>query len=54
MAKSKADNPLIPIGIRVPKSILKKIDNEANKHDKSRTDFLIALIEDYFKDQEAA
>lgn len=54
MAKSKADNPLVPIGIRVPKSILKKIDNEAQNHDKSRTDFLIDLIEGYFKNQEAA
>ncbi len=54
MAKATFNNPLVHVGIRVPSSLTKKIDEEANERKLSRTDFLIALIEDYFRNKEAS
>lgn len=54
MAKAFSNDPLVPVGVRVPENLVKKIDEEARKHKLTRTDFLIALIEDYFRNQEAA
>ena len=49
MAKAFSGNPLVSIGIRVPESLVCKLDEEARKFKMTRTDFLIALIEAHFR-----
>jgi len=52
MAKAFSNNPLVAIGIRVPENLVCKIDEESRKFKMTRTDFLIALIEDHFRKAE--
>ncbi len=54
MAKARLNNPLVQVGMRVPQSLVKKIDAETRKRQCSRTDFLIAIIREYFKNKKTA
>lgn len=54
MAKAFTNDPLVSIGLRVPESLVRKIDEKARKYKMTRTDFLISVIEESFRSEDVA